>query len=125
MILLTGASRWTGAGTYVAQLARSFPGEMSIFYDRALSPAAYDAAPTLAGLWPDARLYLKARLALDGAADRTHITGEGFGPLFGRRTRLVTVHQVLRRDVPNGHSNGFSHGARGYAVRRPASPPPG
>jgi glycosyltransferase involved in cell wall biosynthesis len=99
--LLTGAARPTGGGAYVADLARAFPGEVEIFRHRTLTPEEYELTRPEDGWWDDARLFLEARWKLRESAARTHVAGESFGPVFGHRTRLVTMHQVFRR-VPPG-----------------------
>lgn len=116
--LLTGAPRETGEGEYAGAIGRAFPGAVEVFYGRPLSPSGYDGTRPVDGWWPEGRMYLDARWRLGSEADRTHVVGEGFGPVFGRRTRLVTVHQVCPEPFDDGHTPPLRRSLRQLALRR-------
>lgn len=116
--LLTGVPRPTGAGRYVADLARALPGEVEVFFGRPLPPEEYERTRLGDGFAFDVGQYLAARAAGRRAAERTHVTGEGFGAIYGRATRLVTVHQVVREWRPDGVSHPWHGRARSVWVER-------
>lgn len=98
--LLTGLPRANGIGEYVAQLAR-VDASIEVFYGRPMAPSAYETTGGgRPGLFATAGMYLAARRQGAAAVARTHVTWEGLGPIYGRRTRLLTVHHVLPPRVP-------------------------
>jgi glycosyltransferase involved in cell wall biosynthesis len=103
--LLTGLPRNTGVGQYVSLLARmlgpSVPTRIEYFGE--MSSAQYEQTRMPPpGLGRHAVEYARLRLARKGRASSTHVAWEGFGPVFGRRTRLITVHHVFGRKSPWG-----------------------
>lgn len=95
--LLTDLPRYTGVGQYVWDLTRVFPGA-EVFYRKPMNPSEYESTPRFStsvvqeaiSLWRATR---QSRLEIS----RTHVTWEGWGPVYGKRTRLVSVHQVIGR----------------------------
>jgi glycosyltransferase involved in cell wall biosynthesis len=98
--LLTGLPRPNGVGEYVAQLAEvGVPSE--IYYRRPMTAREFDATegrPDRLGT-EFAQLVAWRRFPREVVA-RTHVTWEGHGPVFGGRTRLLTIHHVLPEHVP-------------------------
>jgi len=114
--LLTGLPRENGIGEYVAHLTRVRP-DVEVVYGRRMSPAEFEATGgERPGVWATAASFRRARRATDDEVARTHVTWEGWGPVYGPRTRLLTVHHVLDRSVP--WAAGWRHRAAFAAARR-------
>jgi glycosyltransferase involved in cell wall biosynthesis len=116
--LLTGAARSTGAGRYVSDLARALGAQAEIFFHRPMTPADYERTQARDNIWDEATFYARTRLTLAGGAHRTHVTGELFGPVFGARTRLVTVHHAFGTRSEIADARGWHHGLRTRRAER-------
>jgi glycosyltransferase involved in cell wall biosynthesis len=98
--LLTGLPRPNGVGEYVSHLT-GIGVPVEVFYRRPMTPSEFEATPghrprffeTLTDL-RTVRRHSAPEIA------RTHVTWEGMGPIYGARTRLLTVHHVLGPRTP-------------------------
>lgn len=97
--IVTGLPRANGIGEYVAHLARVVPAE--VLYERPMTPEAYENTGGERPGWGRAlRLARTLRRQPSEAIARSHVAWEGWGPIYGARTRLLTVHHVLGPTVP-------------------------
>ena len=129
--LLTGLPRSTGVGEFTAQCARAIGDPVEVYYRRSLTPKQYDSSLDPGrGIVSEALYYAKIRSQLRSQADRTHVMWEGFGPVFGKNTQLLSVHHVILPDdrwaknsgAPLGKRVAYRialHGYRAIAIDRP------
>lgn len=119
LYLLTDLPRESGVGQYVVDLTRVVP-ESTVFYRRAMSNHTYELTGHVrdSGLLTEAVYYLRCRTSLRSLAPQTHVTWEGFGPVFGPATRLITIHHVLQPRHRGGSGGPLrSKGVAALAVR--------
>jgi glycosyltransferase involved in cell wall biosynthesis len=102
--ILTGLPRPNGVGEYVSQLADiGVPSE--IYYRRPMTPEEFGRTPRdRPGAWTAFRDWQRMRRQSPPDIARTHVAWEGYGPIYGPRTRLLTVHHVLGGTTPWEHA---------------------
>lgn len=99
--LLTGLPRNTGVGEFTAQCARAIGDPVEVYYRKPLTAKQYDmASDGSRSIISEAFYYAKIWSSLRSDADRTHVMWEGFGTVFGKKTRLISVHHVIFPDDP-------------------------
>jgi glycosyltransferase involved in cell wall biosynthesis len=98
--ILTGLPRPNGIGEYVAHLA-SIGLPCQIFYGRPMSAESYERTEGgRPGPWATFIDWKRIRAQPPPDIARTHVAWEGLGPVYGARTRLITVHHVLGGRTP-------------------------
>jgi glycosyltransferase involved in cell wall biosynthesis len=98
--ILSGLPRPNGVGEYVSHLA-SIGVPVEIYFHRPMTPEEFEQT---AGGRPGILLALadavRRRRHRAEEVARTHVAWEGLGPVYGARTRLITVHHVLGERTP-------------------------
>lgn len=103
MIILTDLPRDTGVGQYVVDLANSLK-NADIYFRKQMSFQSYDLT-TLEesdrSIKAEAFYYGKLKFLRSVMCQNAHIAWEGFGPIFGKETKLITVHHILPNYIDN------------------------
>ncbi len=93
--LLTGLPYPSGLGEYVLHLCEWSGIPSEIYYWKPLTCSEYRHFPERRRtLFSETAYLAHMKLHERELAPQTHVTWEGFGPLFGRQTKLITVHHV-------------------------------
>lgn len=98
MILITAMPRSSSVGRYVSELCALFSDHNPrIFHFREESPAQYDAevARGAGSVVSNVLFYSRLRVQRKRYAHESHVAWEGYGPVFGKETRILTVNHTL------------------------------
>lgn len=111
-IIITSVPRPSGVGQYVRDIM-SLP-NTQVFYHKVMDLTEYEqtnfSATSRFGQYrevlSDALFFTRLKVSPQ-LHEKSHISSEGFGPIFGRKTKLITVHQVIKQSdhPPNSTIN--------------------